>query len=62
MNNLAKEVLWAVLVATWITGLLHQFESWTMMIGYIAISLMIVAVTFSERLVLKLIPQRNRRR
>jgi hypothetical protein len=59
LKNLAKEALWAVLAATWITGLVHQFGSWSI---YIAISFMMVAVTFSNRLVLKFAPQRNHRR
>ena len=62
MKNLVKEALWAVLAATWITGLLHQFGSWSMTTVYVAISLMMVAVTFSDRLVLKFVPRRNRRR
>ena len=59
LKNLAKEALWAVLAATWITGLVHQFESWAMTTVYAAISLMMVAVTFSNRLVLKFMPRRN---
>jgi hypothetical protein len=62
LKNLAKEALWALLTATWITGLMHQFESWTMTTVYVAISLMMVAVTFSDRLVLKFVPRRNHRR
>lgn len=62
LKNLAKEILWAVLAATWITGLVHQFESWTMTTVYVVISLMMVAVTFSNRLVLKFAPRRNHRR
>jgi hypothetical protein len=58
---LAKEALWAVLAATWITGLVHQFGSWAMTTAYVAISLMMVAVNFSDRLVLKFVPWRNRR-
>lgn len=60
--NLAKDALWAVLAATWIVGLVHQFGSWQMTIVYVAISLMMVAVKFSDRLVLKFVPRRNRRR
>jgi hypothetical protein len=41
-----------VLAATWITGLVHQFGSWSMTTVYVAISLMMVAVTFGNRLVL----------
>jgi hypothetical protein len=62
LKNLAKEALWAVLAATWITGLVHQFGSWSMTTIYIAISFMMVAVTFSNRLVLKFVPRRNHRR
>jgi hypothetical protein len=62
LKDLAKEALWAVLAATWITGLVHQFESRAMTTGYVAISLMMVAVTFGNRLVLKLAPRRNHRR
>jgi hypothetical protein len=62
LKNLAKEALWAVLAATWITGLVHQFESWAMTAFYVAISLTMVAVTFGNRLVLKLVPRRNHRR
>jgi hypothetical protein len=62
LKNLAKEALWALLAATWITGLMHQFESWTMTTVYVAISLMMAAVAFSDRLVLKFVPRRNHRR
>ena len=62
LKNLAKEALWAVLAATWITGLLHQFGSWSMTTVYVAISIMMVTVTFSDRLVLKFVPRRNHRR
>jgi hypothetical protein len=62
LTNLAKEVLWAVLAATWITGLVHQFGSWALTTVYVAISVMMVAVKFSDRLVLKFAPRRNRRR
>ena len=58
MKNLPKEALWAVLAATWITGHVHQFGSWSMTAVYVAISLMMVAVTFSDRLVLKFVPRR----
>jgi len=60
LKNLTKEALWAVLVATWITGLVHQFGSWPMTFVYVAISLMMVAVTFFDRLMLKFVPKRNR--
>jgi hypothetical protein len=59
---LAKEAPGAVVAATWITGLVHQFGSWSMTTVYVAISLMMVAVTFGNRLVLKFAPRRNRRR
>ena len=62
MKSLAKEALAAVLVAAWIAGLVHQFGSWPMMAVYVAISLMMVAVRFSGRLVPKLARRRNRRR
>jgi hypothetical protein len=62
LKNLAKEALWAVLSATWIAGLLHQFGSWSMMAGYIAISLAMTGVTFGNRLMLKFAPRQNRRR
>ena len=62
MKNLAKEALWAVLAATWITGLVHQFGSWAMTTVYVAISFMMVAVTFGNRLVFKFAPRRNHRR
>jgi nitrate/nitrite transporter NarK len=62
LKKLAKEALWAVLAATWITGLVHQFESLTMTTLYVAISLMMVAVTFGNRLVFKFVPRRNHRR
>jgi hypothetical protein len=62
LKNLAKEALWAVLAATWITGLVHQFGSWLMTTVYVLISLMMVAVTFSDYLVLKFVPRRNHRR
>jgi hypothetical protein len=60
--NLAKDALWAVLAATWIAGLVHQFGSWSKMGVYVAISFMMVAVKFSDRLVFKFVPRRNRRR
>jgi hypothetical protein len=60
--NLAKEALWAVLAAAWIAGLVHQFGSWSMTAAYVAISLVMVAVTFGGQLVLKFAPRRNRRR
>ncbi len=62
MKNLAEEVLLAVLVATWVFGLVHQFGSWSMTAVYVAISLMMAAVRFADRLVPKLAPRRNRRR
>jgi PAS domain-containing protein len=62
LKNLAKEALWAVVAATWITGLVHQFGSWSMTAVYVAISLMMVAVRFSDRLMLKFVPRRIHRR
>lgn len=44
--NLAKEVLLAVLAATWIVGLVHQFGSWPMTVGYVAISVVMAGVMF----------------
>ena len=38
---------------------MHQFELWTMTTVYVAISLMMAAVAFSDRLVLKFVPRRN---
>ena len=58
--NLAKQALLAVLTAAWIVGLVHQFESWSMVAVYIAISLVIVAVMFGGQLVLRFAPRRNR--
>jgi len=46
----------------WITGLVHQFGSWSMTTVYVAISLMMAAVKFSDRLVHKFVPRRSRRR
>jgi hypothetical protein len=57
-----KEALWAVPVGAWITGLVHQIASWSMTTVYVAISLMMVAVKFSDRLVHKFVPRRSRRR
>jgi len=39
MKNFTKDVLLAVLVATWIAGLIHQLGSWSMTALYVAISL-----------------------
>ncbi len=61
--NLAKEVLLAVLAATWIVGLVHQWGSWPMTIGYVAISLVMAAIMFGgDRRVLKYARRRNRQR
>jgi hypothetical protein len=57
-----KEALWAVLIAAWIVGLVNQFGSWSMTAFYIAISFVMVAVTFADRLKLKFAPRQNRRR
>jgi hypothetical protein len=59
---LVKEALLAVVAATWIIGLVSQFGSWSMTAFYIAISLVMVALTFGSRLVFKFAPQRNRPR
>ena len=58
--NLAKEGVWAVLAATWIAGLVHQFGSWSMTTAYIAISLAMVAVMFGDHLAPKFTPRRER--
>jgi hypothetical protein len=60
--NLAKQALLAVLTATWIVGLVHQFGSWAMAAVYIAISILMVAVMFGSHLVLSFATRRNRRR
>ena len=62
MKNLANEALLAVLAATWIVGLIHQFGSWPMTAFYVAISLVMVAVKFADRLVPKFVPRRIRRK
>jgi len=62
LKNLAKEALWALLAATWITGLMHQFEIVDDDDCLRRDSLMMVAVAFSDRLVLKFVPRRNHRR
>lgn len=62
LKNLAKEALWSVLVAAWIVGLVNQFGSWSMTTFYIAISLVMIAVSFGNHLMLKFAPRRNRRR
>jgi Flp pilus assembly protein TadB len=62
MKNFTKDALLAVLVATWIAGLVHQLGSWSMTALYVAISLAMAGVTFGNRLVLKFAPRRNRRR
>lgn len=60
--SLAKEALGAILAAAWIVGLVHQFDSWSMTAVYLAISLVMVTVTFGGQRVLKFAPRRNRRR
>jgi len=60
--NFAKEALLALLVATWAVGLVNQFGSWTMTAFYIAISLVMITVTFGNRLMFRFVPRRNRRR
>jgi Flp pilus assembly protein TadB len=62
LKYLAKEALLAVLVATWIAGLIHQLGSWSMTALYVAISLAMAGVTFGNRLVLKFAPRQNHRR
>jgi hypothetical protein len=48
--KLAREALAAVLVATWIIGLVHQLGSWPMTATYVAISFAMVAMIFGDRL------------
>ena len=60
--NLVKEALLAILVATWAVGLVSQIGSWTMTALYIAISLVMITVTFGNRLIFRFVPRRNRRR
>ena len=60
--SLAKEALVAVLAATWIVGLVHQFDSLFATVGYVAISLLMVGIALGDPRVLKLAPRRNRRR
>ncbi len=60
--KLAKEGVLAVLAAAWIVGLIHQFESWSMMAAYLAISLLMFAVTFGDRLVRKFATRQDHRR
>jgi hypothetical protein len=50
--NVAGEAVWAVLAATWIVGLVNQFESWPMTAFYLAMSLAMIAVMFGHRGVL----------
>jgi hypothetical protein len=57
-----KEAIWAVLAATWIVGLVHQFRSWPMTAAYVAISLAMVTLMFGSQIVLSFAPRRNRRR
>ena len=59
--NLAKEGLLAVLAALWIAGLVQQFGSWPMTLGYVAISLVMAAIMLADRRVLRF-ARRNRRR
>ena len=60
--NFLKEALLAVSAATWIVGLVDQFRSWTMTAFYIVISLVMIAVTLGNRLMLRLALRRDRRR
>ena len=60
--NFAKEALLAVVGAAWIVGLVHQFGSWSLTAFYVGISLLMVAVRFSDRLGLKFALRRIRRR
>ena len=63
MNPIARQALVAVLAAAWVVGLIHQFNSWTMTLAYVGISLAMLAVTFGDRRVLKYATRRiNRRR
>jgi hypothetical protein len=57
----AKDALWAVLAAAWIVGLANQFGSWPMTAFYTAISVVMVALTFADRLALIFTPRRFRR-
>ncbi len=60
--KIAKEALLAVVGAAWIVGLVAQFGSWSLTAFYVGISLLMVAVRFSDRLGLKLALRRIRRR
>jgi membrane protease YdiL (CAAX protease family) len=62
LKNLAKEALLAVLIAAWIVGLAHQFESWSTTIVYFAISLVMVGVVYGSQILLGFSPRQNRRR
>jgi ABC-type iron transport system FetAB permease component len=63
MNPIARQALVAVLAAAWVVGLIHQFNSWTMTVAYVGISLAMAAVMFGDRRVLKYATRRiNRRR
>ena len=60
--SMVKEALGAILLAAWTVGLVHQLESWLMTAVYVAISLVMVTVMFSDHLVVKFAHRRNRRR
>lgn len=60
--SLAKEALVAVLAATWIVGLVHQFDSVSATAGYVLISLVMAGIALGDRRGLKFAPRRNRRR
>ena len=60
--SFAKEALLAVVGAAWIVGLVHQFGSWSLTAFYLGISLLMVAVRFSDHRGLKFALRRIRRR
>ena len=45
-----KEAVFAVLATKWIVGLVDQFRSWTMTAFYVAISLVMIALTLGHRI------------
>ena len=59
-KTLVREALGAVMIAAWIVGLVSQFGSWPMTAFYIAISLVMVALSFGGRRMFNLAPQQNR--
>jgi hypothetical protein len=60
--SLAKEALVAVLAATWIVGLMHQFDSVSATVGYVLISLLMAGIALGDPRVLRFAARRNRRR